>query len=247
MTTSTTKLIAIFTLAGLLTANAAMAKSPGKMGGNGGNGVNHVNGSLLNKQLSTSFVKSNPIQASPIKKDFAVNKFNNSGFKLDLKKNDSPKPIKDFGKKDSHCFDKSCYWNKCSYPWYIGCYDYCYPKYCSPTYCYPTYGLSSYGSSLTVLPSLEASRTRVALGSILMLNGQAFGDRAGGARLRISGMALPIEVIEWTPSAVKVRLPQFELTSITPAEIEVLRADGSLASKSAVELTPAPAQLALGQ
>ena len=44
-----------------------------------------------------------------------------------------------------------------------------------------------------------------------------------GARLQFSGMLLSIEVVEWTPSAVKVRLPQVELTSDAIADIEVLR------------------------
>ena len=39
---------------------------------------------------------------------------------------------------------------------------------------------------------------------------------------------------------------EVELTGATKAEIEVLRADGSLASKSAIELTPAADRLARG-
>ena len=70
-----------------------------------------------------------------------------------------------------------------------------------------------------------------------MVNGQAFGNEAGGARLSINGMAMPIEVLEWTPAGVKVRMPQLEINGVTPAEIEVFRGDGSLASKTPIDLT----------
>ena len=47
------------------------------------------------------------------------------------------------------------------------------------------------------------------------------------------------------PSSVKIQLPKMELTGPMKADLEVLRADGSLASKSAIELTPAATRLAL--
>ena len=110
-----------------------------------------------------------------------------------------------------------CYSKNYCYPYYFGCY---YPIY---SCYYPLYLLrllhpdvhgnsGNYSGSLTVLQNVQPSRTLVAVGSILMVNGQAFGDKAGGARLRISGMAMPIEVLEWTPAGVKVRLPQVEIT-----------------------------------
>ena len=74
------------------------------------------------------------------------------------------------------------------------------------------------------------------VGSTLLVDGQTFGDKPGAARLRVSGLSLPIEVLEWTTSSVKIHLPTVELTSATKADIEVVRADGSLASKTAVEL-----------
>jgi hypothetical protein len=80
-----------------------------------------------------------------------------------------------------------------------------------------------------------------------MVNGQAFGDKGGTARLRVRGMAMRIEVLEWTATGVTVRVPQLEITGNTPADIEVVRGDGSLASKSAVELTVSPEKLALGR
>jgi hypothetical protein len=80
-----------------------------------------------------------------------------------------------------------------------------------------------------------------------MINGQAFGPQAGGARLHVNGMAMPIEVLEWTPAGVKIRLPQLEIAGVTAAEIEVIRGDGSLASKTPIDLTGSPAPLAFNR
>ena len=85
----------------------------------------------------------------------------------------------------------------------------------------------------------------MAIGSILTLDGQSLGDGRGSVRLVVNGLALPVEVLEWNASVVKVQLPQLDLAGALKAQIEVLRADGSLASKSAVELTPATNRLAL--
>jgi hypothetical protein len=214
-------------------------------------GINQINNK---KNLSQTFKK----------QDFNKDKFKNGGInvvlgnkfdKFDKLKNG--KNSKDFLFKKDNCWFDWCYPKKnYCFPNYFGCYPSygCYyPLYsCYPTYnCYdygtPTYISNNYNSSITQLTNAEPSRTRVAVGSVLMVNGQAFGDKAGGARLRVSGMAMPIEVLEWTPAAVKVRLPQVEITGVTPAEIEVFRGDGSLASKTAVELTASSEQLALGR
>ncbi len=46
--------------------------------------------------------------------------------------------------------------------------------------------------------------------------------------------------------SVKIRLPELDIEDAMKAELEVLRADGSLASKTAIELTSAATRLALG-
>lgn len=92
----------------------------------------------------------------------------------------------------------------------------------------------------------EPKRPTVAIGSVLMLEGESLGDEKGIVRLRISGMSLPVEVIEWTASAAKIQLPKMDLAGPMKAELEVVRADGSMASKTAIELTPAATRLALG-
>jgi hypothetical protein len=61
----------------------------------------------------------------------------------------------------------------------------------------------------------------------------------------VSGLSLPIEVLAWTGSSATVRLPNVELAEALQAEIEVLRADGSLASKTGIKLTPSADKLAL--
>jgi hypothetical protein len=92
----------------------------------------------------------------------------------------------------------------------------------------------------------ESTLPSVAIGSMLVLDGQSFGGEQGIVRLRISSLTLPVEVLEWSASSAKVRLPELELAAAMRAELEVLRADGSLASKSAIQLTPAATRLALG-
>jgi hypothetical protein len=92
----------------------------------------------------------------------------------------------------------------------------------------------------------ETKLPNIAVGSILALDGQSLGNERGIVRLSINGLTLPVEVLEWNTVAAKIQLPQLELAGPMKAEIEVLRADGSLASKSAVELTPAASRLALG-
>jgi hypothetical protein len=92
----------------------------------------------------------------------------------------------------------------------------------------------------------EPTLPRVAIGSTLMLDGESLGDEKGIVRLQLGALTLPVEVIEWTTSSVKISLPKMELGRPVKASLEVLRADGSLASKSEIELTPAATRVALG-
>jgi hypothetical protein len=94
--------------------------------------------------------------------------------------------------------------------------------------------------------SEERLPSTVAVGSTLSLDGQALGGEKGIVRLRINGLVLAAEVLEWSTDSVKIRLPELDLEGPMKAEIEVLRADGSLASKTAIQLTSAATRLALG-
>jgi hypothetical protein len=110
-----------------------------------------------------------------------------------------------------------------------------------------TTSFSSFGTTTPATnnkPATTEPRTKLPTGSTLRIDGQTFGDKPGVARLRVNGLSLPVQVLEWTTGAVKIRLPQIEATTGTFGDIEVLRADGKLASKSAVELTAASVQVA---
>jgi hypothetical protein len=99
-------------------------------------------------------------------------------------------------------------------------------------------------ANLRTIPA-EPKRPVVTLGSTLALDGQSLGTAKGIVRLRISGMNLPVDVLGWSDSAVKIKLPTLDLSEAMNADLEVVRADGSLASKSPVELMPAATRLAL--
>jgi hypothetical protein len=262
MITSTTKLIATLTvLAAMLATSSAFAKGgSGKSGGSGSSNhsQNHISSALNSFKLGSSSSNSSShtisinnistISKKPVsisqtfsKKDL-VKDHKNSTVSISLNsinsmKHDQHKDI--FCKKDNKCWFDSCYSKSCN-PFYFGCY---YPIYDCYDYCTPTYTTCTYTISEPVQP-VEFDRTLVPVGSILMINGQTFGDQPGGARLRINGMAMPIATLAWTSAGVQVQLPQIELTGVTPADIEVIRADGSVASTSPIDLTGMTEQVA---
>jgi hypothetical protein len=67
--------------------------------------------------------------------------------------------------------------------------------------------------------STEAKLPSVAIGSILSLDGQSLGNDRGNVRLLVNGLALPIDVLEWNATVVKVQLPQLDLAGAIRAEI----------------------------
>jgi hypothetical protein len=90
----------------------------------------------------------------------------------------------------------------------------------------------------------EPERASVPTGSVIKLDGQSLGDKQGVVRLKISNVALPVEVVEWTADSTKVRLPKLDVTGSMNAELEVVRADGTIAATNAIELTTAASSLA---
>jgi LysM repeat protein len=98
---------------------------------------------------------------------------------------------------------------------------------------------SNSASSETSSAANEAPRPKVNVGATLLVDGQTFGDKQGAARLRVGGAALKIEVLEWKADAVKIRLPELALDSTANADIEIVRADNTLASKTGIELSTA--------
>ena len=91
----------------------------------------------------------------------------------------------------------------------------------------------------------EPERPSVPTGSTIKLDGEALGNEQGVVRLRVSNIALPVEVVEWSDSSTMVRLPKLDVNQATKAELEVVRADGSVAATNAIELTAAVSGLAL--
>ena len=265
MKTSSTKLIATLAIVAFtLTAADALAKGGNNNGGNR-SFTSHMNSSNVSSKFNTSKFNSTTFKLNNNHKNssnhsnistlsskkvdlsqvFKKQANNNTSLKnislnnknltkintlVDNKKFD--KKIDFFSKDKNFCKKGKCF-DWCN-PWYFGCYPSygCYTSCCD--YCSPTYTCSY--STVPVVPVVEPTRVRVVLGSVIMLNGQSFGGQPGGVRLRLSGMALPIQVVEWTPNAVKAQLPQIELTGLTLADIEVVRPDGSLASTTPVEL-----------
>jgi len=65
------------------------------------------------------------------------------------------------------------------------------------------------------------------IGSIMTINGQPLGDGRGTVRLIVNGSPVALEIVEWSATAAKVRIPA-ELPAGTQAQIEILRADGSV-------------------
>jgi hypothetical protein len=92
----------------------------------------------------------------------------------------------------------------------------------------------------------EAALPSVAVGSAMKFSGESLGNEKGTVRLLIGELALPVEVSEWNVDSAKIQLPKLDLTAPMKAELEVMRADGSVVSKSSIKLTPADSRLALG-
>jgi hypothetical protein len=84
----------------------------------------------------------------------------------------------------------------------------------------------------------------VPTGSVVKLDGQSLGDERGVVRLKISNVAMPIEVVEWKADSTKVRLPKLDVSGSMNAELEVVRADGTVAATNAISLTTTTGSIA---
>jgi hypothetical protein len=96
----------------------------------------------------------------------------------------------------------------------------------------------------TVTVESEPDRASVPTGSVIKLDGQSLGDERGVVRLKISNVAMPIEVVEWTAESTKVRLPKLDVSGSMNAELEVVRADGTVAATNAISLTTSAGSIA---
>ncbi len=75
----------------------------------------------------------------------------------------------------------------------------------------------------------------IVIGSIMTINGQPLGESRGTVRLVVNGSPVPLEIVEWTASSAKVRIPA-DLPAGIQVQIEILRADGSVVAKDNVQL-----------
>jgi hypothetical protein len=96
-------------------------------------------------------------------------------------------------------------------------------------------------SAATTATVAEPERVKVPTGSTIKLDGQSLGEKPGVVRLKISNVALPVEVIEWSADSTKIRMPKLDVSGNMNAELEVLRADGTVAATNAISLTTSPA------
>ena len=79
----------------------------------------------------------------------------------------------------------------------------------------------------------------ILIGSIMTINGQPLGDNRGTVRLIVNGSPVALEIVEWSANAAKVRIPA-DLPAGIQVQIEILRADGSVVAKDAVQLAAGP-------
>jgi hypothetical protein len=79
----------------------------------------------------------------------------------------------------------------------------------------------------------------VPVGSTVTLNAKDLGP-TGQALLVIDKVTLGIHVDEWTADHATATLPSLTISSATPAEIVLVKADGYAASTVKVQLVPAP-------
>ena len=75
----------------------------------------------------------------------------------------------------------------------------------------------------------------ILIGSLMTINGQPLGDNRGTVRLIVNGSPVALEIVEWSATAAKVRIPA-DLPAGIQVQIEILRADGSVVAKDAVQL-----------
>ena len=52
---------------------------------------------------------------------------------------------------------------------------------------------------------------------------------------------MKLAIAQWAPNAVKVSLPKADQAGSTDADLEIVRADGSVASRTAIEVDSADA------
>jgi hypothetical protein len=75
----------------------------------------------------------------------------------------------------------------------------------------------------------------ILIGSLMTINGQQLGETRGTVRLIVNGSPVALEIVEWSANGAKVRIPA-DLPAGLQVQIEILRTDGSVVAKDAVQL-----------
>jgi hypothetical protein len=90
-----------------------------------------------------------------------------------------------------------------------------------------------------VAPTADAAPVELSPGMQLTLGGASFGATPGQAGMKVGELVLAVEVVQWQPSQVVVRLPNAQIARAVSAELVVTRSDATVARAVPFELVPA--------
>lgn len=82
---------------------------------------------------------------------------------------------------------------------------------------------------------VERPMPSILIGSVMSINGQPLGDNRGTVRLIVNGAPVTLEILEWSASSAKVRIPA-DLPAGLQIQIEIVRADGSVVANDTAKL-----------
>ena len=85
---------------------------------------------------------------------------------------------------------------------------------------------------------------QVPVGATLQLNEKTLGEAKGQVLLQMGAITVPAQINEWKAEQVNVTLPAFGLSAPTKADLWLVRPNGQVVNKLAVELIPAQAPVA---
>ena len=84
----------------------------------------------------------------------------------------------------------------------------------------------------------DAKLPQVPVGATITLAGKDLGNKAGQVLVNVNQVVVAAEVVKWEVAAATVSMPQIRLAAATKAQLQVLLADGKVASTVDVELIP---------
>jgi hypothetical protein len=75
----------------------------------------------------------------------------------------------------------------------------------------------------------------IVIGSLMSIGGQQLGNERGMVHLTVNGTTQMLEIVEWNANGAKVKVPA-NLPAGVQAQLEIIRADGSIVTKDQVQL-----------